>query len=91
MWRAFFLAIGITLCIVGAECLGLERIVLKLHDSAPAVQQADPFNPLTAAPGTGPGARRVITVYPHTPFSLMGLGAVVMLYAYDLPRRMNGG
>jgi len=87
MWRAFFLAIGITLCIVGAECLGLERVVLKLRDSAAPVA-ADPFNPTATAPAIG--SRKTITIQPHTPWSLMGLGAVVILYAYDLPRRMNG-
>lgn len=86
MWRAFFLAIGITLCIVGAECLGLERVTLKIHDSPPAVE-ADPFSS-TPAPIFGP--RKTIAIQPHTPWSLMALGAVVMLYAYDLPRRMKG-
>ena len=43
--------------------------------------------PTPAVPGPGPN--RTIIVRPHTPWSLMALGAVVILYAYDLPRRMN--
>ncbi len=86
MWRAFFLAIGITLCIVGVEFLGLEQVVLKIHESPPKVE-ADPFNLTSAAPTPGP--RKTITVREYTPWSLLALGVVVILYAYDLPRRMN--
>lgn len=85
MWRAFFLAIGITLCIVGGECLGLERVVLKIHQS-PSASEPDPF---AFQPTIAPGPRKVITIKEYTPFSLMAMGAVVILYAYDLPRRMN--
>ena len=31
MWRAFFLAIGISLCILGAECFVVEKAVFNLH------------------------------------------------------------
>ncbi|HLA85425.1 MAG TPA: hypothetical protein VJL29_11580 [Thermoguttaceae bacterium] len=86
MWRAFFLAVGITLCIVGTECLGLERVVLKLRDDPPKV--AAGFFDSTPAATTGP--RKTIVVRPHTPWSLLALGAVVILYAFDLPRRING-
>ena len=87
MWRAFFLAVGITLCIVGMEFLGLEQVVLKFHEPAP-VAQADPFA-LTPQPPAD-GARKTINVRDYTPWSLLALGVVVILYAYDLPRRMNG-
>ena len=36
MWRAFFLAIGIFLVILGVECLGVERVQLRIHDKPPA-------------------------------------------------------
>ena len=29
MWRAFFMAIGITLCILGGECLLIDKAVLE--------------------------------------------------------------
>ncbi|MBN1591144.1 MAG: hypothetical protein JW888_16640 [Pirellulales bacterium] len=86
MWRAFFLAIGITLCIVGVECLGLERVVLKIHEPPPKVA-ADPYSFAPKTPGPGP--RRTIIVKEYTPFSFLALGVVVILYAYDLPRRMK--
>ena len=36
MWRAFFLAIGVFLVILGVECLGVERVSLKIHDKPAA-------------------------------------------------------
>ena len=36
MWRAFFLAIGFFMMIVGVECLGVETVNLKIHDAPPA-------------------------------------------------------
>ena len=86
MWRAFFLAVGITLCIVGAECLGLDKVVLKVRKDPPKVE-AGIFDTTPEQPTVGP--RKTIKIQPHTPWSLMALGAVVILYAYDLPRRMN--
>ena len=87
MWRALFLAIGITLCIVGAEFLGLEQVVLKIHEAPPPAVQNDPFRLTSEAPDPGP--RKTINVRDYTPWSLLALGVVVILYAYDLPRRMN--
>jgi hypothetical protein len=87
MWRAFFLAIGITLCIAGVACLGLERVVLKLHEP-PAAAQTDFFG-LTPAT-VSPGPAKTIVIRQYTPWSFLALGVVVILYAYDLPRRMNG-
>jgi hypothetical protein len=89
MWRAFFLAIGVTLCIVGVEFLGLERVVLKIRERPKAVQQQpDPFA-LSEPSKPGPGPRKTIIVKEYTPWSMLALGAVVILYAFDLPRRMN--
>ena len=34
MWRAFFLAIGFFVMILGVECLGVERVSLKMRDAA---------------------------------------------------------
>ena len=35
MWRAFFLAIGFFVMILGVECLGVEKISLKMRDDPP--------------------------------------------------------
>ncbi len=71
MWRSLFLAIGIFTVIIGLECLGVEKIVMK-NENAIA------------------GQSKEMVVRDYTPFSLIGVGAVIMIYAYDLPRRMNG-
>ncbi|HBO45581.1 MAG TPA: hypothetical protein DD670_16955 [Planctomycetaceae bacterium] len=87
MWRAFFLAIGVTLCIVGVEFLGLERVVLNIHERPAATPKTDLFGLPVSQPGPGP--RKVIVAREYTPWSLLAMGMVVILYAYDLPRRMN--
>ena len=49
MWRAVFLALGIVLCILGGECLVVEKAVLA--QSEPAVEaQPTPFLLQTSAP-----------------------------------------
>ena len=78
MWRSFFLAVGVTLCILGVECLGVQEVVLKSRAAA------------SSAGGAAASPNRRITPPEYAPWSLMGLGAVVMLYAYDLPRRLQG-
>ncbi|NLE38831.1 MAG: hypothetical protein GX621_12475 [Pirellulaceae bacterium] len=89
MWRGFFLAIGVTLCIVGVEFLGLERVVLNIRERPAATSQTDMFGLPITQPNPGPGPRKVIVVQEYTPWSILAMGMVVILYAYDLPRRMN--
>ena len=85
MWRAFFLAVGVFVCLLGVECLGVEKVVLKLKNPPPA-----PTQEFLAAPAPTVGSAREIAPPDYAPWSLMGLGAVIILYAYDLPRRVNG-
>jgi hypothetical protein len=73
MWRAFFLAVGITAAVVGAQCLVLDRAVL--------VKQ----NPAT--PG-GPPPMREIVPPEWAPWSLISGGAVVVLYSFTVPRKL---
>ncbi|MBN1908597.1 MAG: hypothetical protein JW818_02565 [Pirellulales bacterium] len=85
MWRAFFLAVGVFICILGAECLGVEKVVLKLKNPPPRPTQEYLVSEAPAA-----GSPRELVPPDYAPWSLMGLGAVVILYAYDLPKRVNG-
>jgi hypothetical protein len=75
MWRAFFLAVGIYACMVGAECLAIEKAVLK---PKPGVQATDP----------APAAREI---HPEewAPWSLLAGGAVVILYSFTIPKRVR--
>ena len=83
MWKAFFLAVGITLMIVGVECLGVESCTLRLHDAPPA-----PMSPWDTSPSVGP--QKKITPKEWAPWSLISTGAVVCLYSFTIPRRVKG-
>ncbi len=83
MWRAFFLAAGIFLMILGVECLGVESVQLKLREKAPA--PISPFDNETKV-----GAYRVLTPPGWAPWSLLSSGAVVCLYSFTIPRRVQG-
>ena len=84
MWKALFLAIGISMFILGLECLAVKKFTMKTVDK-PAAASSDNLFP--SAPR--PAVRREYIVVDHAPWSLMGLGAVIIIYAFDLPRRMN--
>ena len=83
MWRAIFLAVGIFLVILGVECLGVEKIVLKAREDPPP-----PSTPWEQAPKEGPP--KTIAPKSWTPYSLLSTGAVVCLYSFTLPRRVKG-
>jgi hypothetical protein len=83
MWRAFFLAIGTFLMILGVECLGVEAVNLKVRDAPPA-----PVSPWDTEPKVGP--RKKLTPPGWAPWSLMSSGAVVCLYSFTIPRRIKG-
>jgi hypothetical protein len=80
MWRAFFLALGTYLVLLGAQCLGVERFVLKARESAAESQQLIP---------SAPPSQKALDPPPWAPWSLMSTGAVVCLYSFSIPRRMN--
>jgi hypothetical protein len=80
MWRAFFLAVGITCCIIGAECLVIEKAVLAArHESTPGVVRS-----LDAG-----GRHRELKPTEWAPWSLLSAGAVTILYSFTIPRRVK--
>jgi hypothetical protein len=84
MLRAFFLAVGIYMCILGAECLVVERFVM-----AQEPPPADPATPATlfgAAPAPAPVSRD-IEPPDWVAWSLLSTGAVVILYAITIKRQ----
>ena len=85
MWRALFLAIGISLFLLGVECLAVSKFTLKAREKQVKVEQQT-----LQSPPLAPVRRRELVVGDHAPWSLMGLGAVVVIYAFDLPQRMKG-
>lgn len=74
MFRSLFLALGAYTCLLGVEALAVEKAVLK---QPPQGQKA--FLDQTEV------------VPPEwAPWSLMGGGAVVVLYSFTIPKRVNG-
>jgi hypothetical protein len=75
MWRSFFLALGVYVCLLGVESLAVEKAVLK-PDLIRGIQ---------------PGVQKEIIPPEWAPWSLMAGGAVVMLYSFTVPQRVGGG
>ena len=88
MWRAFFLAVGISLLIIGAQCLFVERVTLAHGTSTTEVQSNEYlFGGQTAAQ---PSGGKNIIPPDWAPWSLMAAGAVVMIYSFTIPKRVSG-
>ncbi|HEY5312371.1 MAG TPA: hypothetical protein VIK18_07615 [Pirellulales bacterium] len=74
MWRAMFIALGFYCCLLGVECLLIEKAVLANHDAAPVASRL--------------GAHSRDLVPPDwAPWSLLSAGAVTMLYTFTIPKR----
>lgn len=84
MWRALFLAVGIFLCILGAECLVVDRFVMA--SDQPLITEDTPATLFNAPPSGLPTARRDIEPADWAPWSLLSGGAVVILYALTINR-----
>jgi hypothetical protein len=83
MWRAFFLAIGIFLIILGFESLGVARVTLKIHD-----EPAAPVWPFETQPKIG--AAKQLVPPPWAPWTLLSTGSIVCIYSFTLPKRVAG-
>jgi hypothetical protein len=83
MWRSLFLAIGVFLIILGAQCLGVAQFTLKIRD-----EPAASTNLFDSTPSLG--AQKQVAPPPWAPWSLMSTGAVVCLYSFTIPKRVSG-
>ena len=86
MWRSLFLAIGIFICVVGVECLFIEKAAFTNMGKA-AETTADPWTLETTK--VRPKTREV-TPPEWAPFGLLAGGIVVIIYSFTIPRRMAG-
>jgi hypothetical protein len=66
MWRSMFLAIGIILIILGAECLVVDTANVLLESGSQKLSPPE-----------------------WAPWSMISTGAVVILYSFTIPSRMN--
>jgi uncharacterized oligopeptide transporter (OPT) family protein len=80
MWRSLFLACGIMLVIVGVECLIIDSATLYGAAESSAADLVDPNRQTVRT-------TRVWRPSEWMPWSLIGGGAVVVLYAITLPKR----
>jgi hypothetical protein len=86
MWRALFIAIGVTACILGVECMMIDKAILVDRGDAPAAT-TDAFGQSLAA---APAGKRELVPPDWAPWSLLSAGAVVMLYSFTLPKKWAG-
>ena len=75
MWRSFFLAVGAYCCLLGMEALAVEKAVLKVSSNT----------------GMMASSTREVVPPDWAPWSLLGAGAVVVLYSFTVPQRVGGG
>jgi hypothetical protein len=80
MLRAFFLAMGICCLVSGLECLVVEKAELSGGAAT---------SPANFARQVVPGYREVEPPE-WAPWSLMSVGAVVILYTFTIPKKMTG-
>ena len=84
MFRSFLLAVGISLCILGGECLVFEKAVLADKSPSASVSSVpSPFANTTLA-----GTREIVPPE-WAPWSLLSAGAVIILYAITISRRVS--
>jgi len=79
MWRSFFLAVGLSVCIIGLECLVVDSFVVSAEGG------------LLGSTEAGRSGSRELTPPDWAPWSLLSTGAVTMLYSFTIPQRVGGG
>jgi hypothetical protein len=84
VWRAFFLAIGAMLIIVGIETLLIDSATIYSASNSSASDLMDPSGPPS-------GKTKVVQPGEWLPWSAMSVGAIVVLYAFTLPQRWGRG
>lgn len=77
MWRSFFFAVGLCLVLLGIESLAIDKVVLSAKDKPPQRGMSPVFAPQTS---------RDIKPPNWAPWSLLGSGAVTMLYSTAIKR-----
>jgi hypothetical protein len=79
MWRSFFLAVGISLGILGGECLVFEKATLKGKEEAPVASYLGGIPYLNSSPA--PSSTGEIRFPDWAPYALLTAGAVIICYS----------
>jgi hypothetical protein len=85
MWRSLFLAIGITACILGSECLVVEKAVLAAKQD-PLLDESQNGFAMPFLTGDYQPPQREFTPPDWAPWSLISIGAITMIYSFTIPR-----
>ena len=86
MWRAFFTAVGITLCILGGECLLLEKANLNLPNKKKPEQTGSYLQiPYLQATSTTPDSQD-LKLPDWAPWTLLSAGTVIVLYSMTVAK-----
>jgi hypothetical protein len=85
MWRSFFLAAGVYSCLLGLQCLTIDKAILHGREPSPTRILGVSMNPMSLE------RSKELTPPDWAPWSLMSLGAVTVLYSITLPARAAGG
>ena len=75
MWRSIFMAVGITVAVVGLECMVIDKAILISRDNGggQALVSSKEWVPPEWAP-----------------WSLVTGGVIVVIYTFTIPRRVAG-
>ena len=84
MWRPFFLALGITIIFLGMECLVVEKAIMADEFAKTVTPNADPY---AYEPVVATKVKREFSPPEWAPWSLMSVGAVVVLYSMTLTKK----
>ncbi|MBI2824101.1 MAG: hypothetical protein HYX69_05330 [Planctomycetia bacterium] len=82
MWRSFFLACGVSVLLLGLECLVVDDFILAARYSS--------ASNLLAGGDSARGGSRDVNPPDWAPWSLLSAGAVTMLYSFTIPQRVKG-
>jgi hypothetical protein len=76
-----FIALGIFLCLLGAEFLACDHLVLRNSLREPAEANAGSPIQTVSATQTTPGPRRIYVPKDWMPWTLLASGAIVLMYS----------
>jgi hypothetical protein len=79
MWRSFFWSVGLFACVLGAQCLVVEKAVLPQTE------------PSTAARARAAAQKSEFEPPDWAPWSLFSFGAITLIYTVTIPNRSKGG
>jgi hypothetical protein len=82
MWRAFFMAVGIFMVILGAQFLIVEKMVMAEASKSHASSESH------AASSHGGGKNNDFKPGEGLPWILLSAGTVIIIYTFTIPKRV---